>query len=159
MRRFELMFCGILSLACISTPSQAREIAGHNYQELLDRSDLVVIAMPTTKTTDTNEATFFPDLLHFDAKGRKTRVRATGVETRFECVANLKGDSAVKHFVLHHYRETSLERGADGPELVSFDPADRPDYLLFLMREPDGRFAPTGGQTDPGFKAITRLTN
>ena len=65
----------------------------------------------------------------------------------------------MKRFVLHHYRQTSLKGEVDGPELVSFDPDDRPDYLLFLMREPDGRFAPTGGQTDPGFKAITKLAN
>ena len=159
MRLLELMLCGVFSLAFVLTPSPARVIAGHNYQELLDHSDLVVIATPTTRTTDIDEATFFPDFLHVDAKGHQTRVQATGVETRFECVAILKGNSAVKRFVLHHYRQTSLEGEVDGPELVSFDPDDRPDYLLFLMREPDGRFAPTGGQTDPGFKAITKLAN
>jgi hypothetical protein len=48
----------------------------------------------------------------------------------------------------------------NGPSLVSFDPSDmkqRSSYLLFLIREPDGRFAPTGGQTDPGFKAVTSM--
>jgi hypothetical protein len=31
-------------------------------------------------------------------------------------------------------------------------------FLLFLVREPDGRYAPTGGQTDTGDKAINPLT-
>jgi hypothetical protein len=42
---------------------------------------------------------------------------------------------------------------ADGPMLVSFDPTDgskRSSFLMFLTREKDGRYMPTGGQTDPG---------
>jgi len=94
--------------------------------------------------------TFFSDLLHVDAKGRQTRVHATGVETRFECLAILKGGAAIEQFVLHHYRETARPTmEADGPQLVTFDPSDHSDYLLFLVREADGRFAPTSGQTDP----------
>ena len=160
VRLFRQISFAILSLACLSTPSRARIIADHDYRQLLDRSDVVVIATPTTRTEDTNEATFFPDLLYFDAKGRRTRVRATGVETRFECSAILKGNSAVKYFVLHHYRETeSPGMHIDAPQLVSFDPSDHSVYLLFLVREADGRYAPTGGQTDPGFRAVTKLAN
>src|SRR5258707_626885 len=139
------MLFAVVGLACITTASHARPIADHNYRELLDQSDLVVIATPATKTADTKEATFFPDLLYVDEKGRQTRVHATGVETRFECVAILKGNSAVKDFVLHHYRETARPgMQLDGPQLVSFDPSDHSNYLLFLVRERDGRFAPTG---------------
>jgi hypothetical protein len=48
----------------------------------------------------------------------------------------------------------------DGALLVFFDPADiskRSSYLLFLVRERDGRYAPTGGQTDPGHKAVLKV--
>ena len=66
-----------------------------------------------------------------------------------------------KQFTLHHYREAQIGASElDMPSLVFFDPSvisQRSCYLLFLVREPDDRFAPTGGQTDPGYKAINRL--
>jgi hypothetical protein len=48
----------------------------------------------------------------------------------------------------------------NGPGFVFFDPSDQKysgDYLMFLIREPDGRYAPTGGQTDPNYLTISRL--
>jgi hypothetical protein len=159
VRLFRQISFAILSLACLSTSSRARIIAGHDYRELLDRSDVVVIATPTATTTDTRERTFVPNFMHVDARGRHTTVRAIGVETHFECVAILKGNSSLRLFVLHYLREAGPNGEADGPELVSFGSADHANYLLFLTREVDGRFAPTGGQTDPGFRAITRLAN
>ena len=44
--------------------------------------------------------------------------------------------------------------------LVSFDPADKNrsgSFLMFLVRESDGRYAPAAGQTDPGINVITKL--
>jgi hypothetical protein len=69
----------------------------------------------------------------------------------------LKGDATLKQFTLHHYREAQIRNEADGRNLVRFDPSDiskRSSYLLFPVREPDGRFAPFGGQTDLGLRAI-----
>ncbi|HSS96530.1 MAG TPA: hypothetical protein VLK33_05865, partial [Terriglobales bacterium] len=75
--------------------------------------------------------------------------------------AVLKGDETIKKFTLHHYRQgNNGDVAMNGPLLVFFDPSDtskRNSYLLFLVREPDGRFAPTGGQVDPGYKAINQL--
>jgi len=160
LKYLTVMLLVVLGLSGTATQSQSRITIEQNYQELLERSDLVVIATPTTSTADTKEVTFFSDLLHVDAEGRQTKVEATGVETRFECLAILKGNSQVKQFVLHHYRETASPRlEADGPLLVSFNPSDHADYLLFLVRERDGRFAPTGGQTDPGRRTITKLAD
>lgn len=160
MKFLKVTLLAVLGLTCAVTQSQSRITIELSYQELLERSDLVVIATPTTKTADTKEVTFFPDMLHVDAEGRRTKVQATGVETRFECLVILKGNSAVKQIVLHHYRETAPPRvKADGPQLVSFDPSDHADYLLFLVRERDGRFAPTGGQTDPGWRTIKKLAD
>lgn len=160
MKFLKVTLLVVLGLTCAATQSQSRITIEQSYQELLERSDLVVIATPTTKTTDTKEVTYFPDMLHVDAEGRRTRVQATGVETRLECFAILKGNSELKHIVLHHYRETSPPRvEADGPLLVSFDPSDQTNYLIFLVRERDGRFAPTGGQTDPGRRSVTKLAD
>jgi len=132
-----------------------------SYHDVLEKSDLVVIATPKSKTTDTKEQAYFPNIFRQDEKGNESRVEAIGVETVFEVAAVLKGDQAIKLFTLHHYRGVQTAAGElNGPLLVFFDPSDTSQlnsYLLFLVREPDGRYAPTGGQTDPGYKAINRL--
>lgn len=82
------------------------------------------------------------------------------METLFVVSVVLKGDPTIKQFTLHHYREAQPSKESDDPFLVRFDPSDlskRSSYLLFLVREPDGRFAPVGGQTDPGMKAISPI--
>jgi hypothetical protein len=68
----------------------------------------------------------------------------------------IKGEHAAKQFVLHHYRPTAV--AIDGANFVSFDDVRLPsDILLFLVKEQNGRYAPYGGQTDPGVQAITAL--
>jgi len=51
---------------CITPRSTGRLISEPSYQELLDKSDLVIIATPITKTTDTKEVSFLPNI--FDSK-------------------------------------------------------------------------------------------
>jgi hypothetical protein len=96
-----------------------------------------------------------------DKNGNQSRVDSIGVETVLEVAAVLKGEKIIERFTLHHYREAPTgEDERNGPLLVSFDPSDasqQNSYLLFLVRELDGRFAPTGGEIDPGYKAISRL--
>ncbi len=61
-------------------------------------------------------------------------------------------------FALHHYRTidgTNIPHVVNGPSFVSFTPSEKPTfthqtYILFLIREADGRYAPVVGQTDPG---------
>jgi hypothetical protein len=56
----------------------------------------------------------------------------------------------LKSFVLLHLREAEpMTMSANGPSLVSFNPADKKRYLMFLKREADGRFSSLCGQTDP----------
>ena len=144
-------------LLFIPNQLQAREILVPSYQVLLAKSDFVVIANPISKTRDTKERSFLPGIWLQEKDGKESRIRSIGVETVFSVLAVLKGDATVKQFTLHHYREAQPSRASNGPFLVFFDPSDiskRSSYLLFLVREPDGRFAPTGGQTDPGMKAI-----
>ena len=158
-----MKFLGIIVLAGAvlfgtASPSLARLIAIPGYQELLDKSDLVVVATPIAKTTDTSEQSFLPNIFRQDKSGAQTKIESIGVETVFKTDAILKGDATVKQFVLHHYREEkSPAMQINGPSLVSFEPSSANSYLLFLVREGDGRFAPTGGQTDPGIKAVDAL--
>ena len=122
----------------------ARVVRIWPYQELLEKSDFVVIATPTA-TNDTKEHV---DLPSFPGQP------VIGVETRFAVSAVLKGDKALKDFVLHHYRPDRV-MVPNGPTFISFTPAENPTpiqraYILFLLREADGRYAPVVGQTDPG---------
>jgi hypothetical protein len=147
-------------LLVIPSQAPARITSVPSYQEMLANSDLVVIANPTSKTADTSEESFLPGIWVQEMGGKQNRIRSIGVETVFAVSAVLKGDLTLKQFTLHHYREAQVSLQADGPFLVRFDPSDiskRSSYLLFLVREPDGRFAPIGGQTDPGMKAISPI--
>jgi hypothetical protein len=157
--RFVVRFATIL-LLFIPDQVQARKTLVPSYQQMLAKSDLVVIANPISKTKDTKEQDFLPGILQQERDGKQSRIKAIGVETVFAVSAVLKGDATVKQFTLHHYREAQDTKESDGPYLVRFDPSDiskRSSYLLFLVREPDGRFAPIGGQTDPGMKAISPI--
>jgi hypothetical protein len=127
----------------------ARVVRIWPYQELLEKSDLVVIATATA-TNDTKE--------HIDLPGFAGQP-VVAVETRFAVSAVLKGDKALKDFVFHHYRTpdgANVPMVPNGPTFVFFNPADekppifRRTYILFLVREADGRYAPVVGQADPG---------
>jgi hypothetical protein len=157
----------IAVLAALGTaapqPLQARPMAIINYQRQFDQSDLVVIATPTAKTADTSERSLILNIYRQDRDGKQIPVESVGVETPCRIAAVLKGDKALKQFTLHHYREEADGALAtvNGPLLVSFaDPSDGKNlhsYLMFLVREADGRYAPTGGQTDPAYHAIHAL--
>jgi hypothetical protein len=154
------LMTGAILLSAMPNPLQARETIVLSYQEMLEKSDLVVIATPSSKTTDTREQAFLPNIWLQDKDGKRSKIESIGVQTVFAVSVVLKGDKTTKQFVLHHYREAQIRPALDEASLVSFDPSDlsqRSSYLLFLVREPDGRFAPIGGQTDPGYKTISRL--
>jgi hypothetical protein len=131
----------ILFLSVLAQSITGRLIKDWPYDELFNKSDFVVIAKAATATHDTSEHTTLPD----------GQIKVVGVVTEFEILLMLKGGKR-ERFVLHHYRLDESDGVAilNGPSFVTFDPAknDHP-YLLFLVREPDGRFAPSGGQTDP----------
>ena len=159
--RFAVNIATILMLN-LGNPAQARVLSVLSYQEMFSKSDLVVIAKAESKTTDTKEEGFLPGIWQPEMGGKSVQIKSIGVETVFVVSAVLKGDAGLKHFTLHHYRDARFKYESDivqlnGPLLVRFDPTDpskRNTYLLFLVRERDGRFAPVGGQTDPGMKAI-----
>lgn len=155
-----LLSAATILLWLMPQPAQARLVSILTYREILAKSDLVVIANPITKTADTNERSVLPGIARQDSEGRQSKVETIGVETVFTVSAVLKGNPATERFTLHHYREIDDRSSLNGPSLVRFDPskvATRSSYLMFLVREPDGRFAPVGGQTDPGIQAICSI--
>jgi hypothetical protein len=150
----------MILLCAIPIETQARLVSVLSYQEMLEKSDLVVIANPITKTTDTKEEAFLPGIWMQEEDGKQSKIESIGVETTFSVSAVLKGDKTLNRFTLHHYREAQNGNALNGPTLVRFDPSNTSkssSYLLFLVRESDGRFAPVGGQTDPGMKAISPI--
>ena len=154
MRSVTLTF--VAMLACLAPSVSARALQVLTYQDLFDQAALVVVASPIAQTADTQEESTLPGISQIDANGNTGPVRCIGVETAFRISAVLKGHPATRELILHHYREASSVPSANGPLLVRFD-GSRWSYLLFLILEPDGRYAPAGGQVDPGFNAITRL--
>jgi len=151
----------LLSLALLITVAAprlfSRTIPTYTYDQLLAQSDFVVVARPLQKTHDTPERSTLRDV--------SPPVPVIGVETQFETTWVLKG-SKRDRFILHHYRERQLPPKhpsietvvLDGLLLVKFDPKGYSEYLLFLVRERDGRFAPAGGQTDVDTVSVWRLS-
>lgn len=129
--------------------AQARTMRTWSYQELYDQSDLVVIAKPTS-VQDTTEEAVLPNI--------SPDVHVVGLSTEFEISVVMKGEKSVKKATLHHYRLADPKRLMDNaPNIASFDPKQHTRFLLFLHREPDGRFSPVSGQTDPTLFSVLRL--
>ena len=119
------------------------------YQKLNDQADLIVIATPGP-SKETGERSTLP--------GIKPELSVLKVETTFNCLVILKGEKTLKQIVLTHYRKavpTHIDRG--GPSLVSFDAKSKKQFILFLKRDGEDKFAPVAGQTDPAdsIKEIT----
>src|ERR1051326_929053 len=94
-QQMKLHLCAFSALLLIASGIvTARAVRVWSDQELLDQSDLAVIAVPTA-SADTKEQI---SLAGVDGQ------RVIGVETRFTISAVLKADKGAKDLVLHHYR-------------------------------------------------------
>ncbi len=148
MKSLRLLFLATALAVVATNVVRARAVRIWSYQELLDKSDLVVLATPTTSNDNKEHA----DLPGFSGEP------VIGVETKFSVSVVLKGDKALSDLVLHHYRTadgTNVPHVPNGPSFVSFASAEGPTaiqrtYILFLLREADGHYAPVVGQSDPG---------
>ena len=148
-----LAFITAFLLIAATMPSAgARNIYVPTYDELFAKSDFVVIARPTGKTRDTRErATLSNNISPISTDTISPSIAAIRVVTDFECLFVIKGAKR-KRFTLHHYREgPSGERTiVNGPTFMTFDLKETTQtFLMFLVRERDGRFAPVVGQLDP----------
>jgi hypothetical protein len=151
-----LLRIALLAALFIPAITCARLIAAPTYQELLDKSDLVVIATPVA-SRDIGERIDLPGITTVMPDNTRTGFPVVGVETRFQVSLVFKGSRSLKEFVLHHYREANPQLSINAPALVAFDPAKRIPFLLFLVRGTAGRYVPAAGQTDPGFLSIHAL--
>src|ERR1035437_9344509 len=84
----------------------ARPVRLVSYQELFDKSDLVVIATPKA-TSDTKERIDLPGISVTNADNTRNGLSVIGIETKFHISVVLKGDQTIKDFTLHHYREAT----------------------------------------------------
>ena len=117
-------------------------------REIDQTVDIIAVAKPVS-TTDTDEQTNLPHI--------SLDVHVIGLSSVFEVVFVLKGDTNLTKLVVRHYRLASQNQlMVDGPNLASFDPKESGRYLLFLRREPDGRYAPLD-QVDPAMSSIVKL--
>ena len=129
-----------LALMVFQISASARVVIVWSDAELMQKSDLVVIARPLS-TNVLDEMNFlgyapFPSFHGF-----------RGVETTFKVLDVLKGMPINDHIVLHHYLED--ECPIDGPTFISFLPGDTNQYILYLVKDGPSRYAPVEGQIDP----------
>ena len=136
-----------LMISALARWAFAYNIDSFTYAEMFAKSDLVVIARPS-ESRDTGERKLDRNV--------KPAVRVAGVVTECDALYVLKGPK-LKQFKLYHFREVSPPKAAHriedvviGPQIgISFDQSKGSKrYLMFLVREHDGRYAPFGGQTD-----------
>jgi hypothetical protein len=136
----------------------AYNIDTFTYEEMVAKSDLVVIARPT-ESRDTGERKIDRNV--------KPVVPVAGVVTECDALYVLKGPK-LKQFKLHHFREVSprssktaqgIERIVIGPQIgIAFDQSKGSHhYLMFLIRDADGRYVPFDGQTDVEGMSIQEL--
>ena len=129
-----------------------------SYEEMFKKANLVVIARPLS-TKETKERTTLDKLtLHGLRSLDGPAIPVIGLHTEFETHLVLKGDKNVKKFIVHHYRlESNLPPLVNGPTLAAFDLKKPKMFLLFLVMEPDGGYAPASGQVDPAAFSVIQL--
>ena len=137
-----------------------------SYRQLLDNADLVVIGKPLS-TTETKERADFNRLVlgpranlplpHRDPD--HDTIPLIGLETKFDVQAVLKGNRKLRNFVVHHYRlaQPEIPIIPDAPAFLAFDIGT--SYLLFLVKQSDGRYGPASDQQNPGRTCAFRLSD
>ncbi len=145
-------------LTCLVGTAEAPRVQLLSHSELLAKSDVVIIGTPVA-TRDTEEETTIPGMVRQEPDGERDQIAALGIETTIRVSVCLKGQvDSTSTVILHHLQQTPMKGPVvGGPDLITFDLATRRNYLMFLVREADGRFAPTGGQAHPSLNAILEL--
>lgn len=135
----------------ISQSLNARLIRHWTYHEMFDKSDLVVIANVVSTRDGTG---------HITVTDFGPRLILIGVITEFESSIIFKGAKDIKKFQLHHYRYQSPADEAsvaNSPDLVKIPRGQHASFLLFLVKESDGKYAPVTGQMDPAILSVLDL--
>lgn len=139
---FTFLLCAFLAVFA----ADARIVRRWPDEELTAKSEFIAVAIPK-KTSETDER---GGLAGFESQP------VLGVNTEFTVVAVYKGHQAMKSFVLHHYRFAGTT-SVNGPTFLTFDTSGKQKYRLYLVKEPDGRYAPVAGQIDPDMSVRQEL--
>jgi len=134
---------GVALLCLCPRISEGRLSYAWTFDELRAKSDVVVIA-ERLGTYDTNTKALLHDI--------QPAFPVVELGSEFKVLTLFKGVIKSKTFTLRHYRtDSELIKGpiANGPIFLDFSSEPTAVYLLFLVLEPDGRYAPTSGQVDP----------
>ncbi|MEM7474650.1 MAG: hypothetical protein AAF483_06635 [Planctomycetota bacterium] len=139
----------------LAQPSYARRVEDWPYDKLMKKSDLVVVVR-------------YVGTVEVEAPSPENPWEAEfqGLQSRFKVFCHLKTDE--KKYeppktidFLHFYSERSLQNGPGfvefAKEFIETESASgikqhtmqQAQYLLFLKKLPDGRYAATSGQIDP----------
>jgi hypothetical protein len=148
MKRKIALAVGIVPLALVCTMCFARPVRMFDYNRMTAEADLVAIATPV-ETKKLKEKADLPGV-----RWNNQPIRVLGLETTFEVSVCFKGKLSTNkkpRIILHHYRlmEPKMAEVPNAVQLLQFKPGDRSQYLMFLKREENGRYAPFNGQTDP----------
>ena len=132
----------VVLLSAAASSLSAYLLPSFTYEDMFAESDLVVIARPVS-SRDTGERKLDRNV--------NPPVPVAGVITECQALYMLKGPK-LKKFKFHHYRDASRRAPnvvvIGGPTGISFDIPKNHRYLMFLVHEADGRYAPFDGHTD-----------
>ena len=139
----------IIVITLISCLVQARLTQMWSYEDLNKSSDLVIICK-FISSSDAHDGKTIPNI--------PTSWSVVSVTTILQVQTVLKGDLDLKKISFHHYRQKNPDEILDGgPNFVTFDDKRKNCFLLFLKKEPDGRYEPTSGQFDPALFSVIEL--
>ena len=145
----------LLIVAAVPLVAQARPIGIWTYKDLVEKSDLVVVAK-VESVADFDGKVEIPQFAEF----------LTPQVTKFKVEGVLHGEYNGEVIELVHCRFRNEQIPPNGPLLAKFESEGRtiriesgkykgglvqegpPAYLLFLKRREDGRFEPVAGQVD-----------
>ncbi len=146
--------CILLPVLLLAMPSWARWISeSWDHRKLTSEADLILIATPI-RVAQTDQVEHVPS--NFIGKAQPLQANVT--LTTFVIRKHFKGPKQDGKVVLRHLRvpetlyppiETMFLFKNHG--FVSFDPAAKKSYLLFLKKLPNGEYASVSGQIDPGY--------
>jgi hypothetical protein len=133
-------------------------VGGQTFQEMFDKADLVVVAT-AIKTKDTTERKKLIEIDRIETSAPELlQDEVIGVETEFQTRVTLKGSKEVRKFLLHHYRFAVEQEGMSGaPAFIQVPSERKATFLMFLIKEKDGRFAPFTGQFDPAVLSVFEI--
>jgi len=130
------------SLSVIPISLSARPVDILSHEEMHKKADLVIIGNVISTQDQTNYS--------FETSKKDSWIP---VYTKFKVLSILKGklDNNVITFLHYRYYNKKMETVIiDGPCFIRFDPNQSDEFLLYLMKEPEGNvYSPVSGQMDP----------